>query len=394
MSTNIETKAHAVYSASGSKRWLECAGSIKQSESAPPQKESKYAEEGTRAHYVLDYLVKNRKKRLAAAAFLRKSYPTEMVVFAEKALDYIEKRLRENEGAELLSDARVKLPVSEPGQFGTLDIAIVTPYGKLIVMDYKYGQGVIVDPEENSQGLYYALGIAHEYGYDFSEVEIIIIQPRAFIGGDGIRSWTTTIENLIEWREKFERGIKRCKEASNAKDIEPYLKSGDHCQFCPAKIGCPEIKNKALRQAQAAFDDETGLVTVPEMKALNLPIVLPAIEKLEVWIKAVKAYATELLESGEKIPGYDLVEARGQRRWTDLTGVFEAVKKFKVQHLAFSDPELLSPAQFEKACKDAGKEFPIEKFCAVISSGNKSLKKVEVEVKSEEIKTKKKTVSK
>lgn len=245
----MSTKLHAKFSASGSSRWMVCAGSIKLSEKAPPETESKWAKEGTDAHTVLEYLLRNRHKRLAAAAFLRSKYPLQMVVHAETTLNYIEDRLAKLPGAELLIEERTNLPVSEPGQFGTADIVIVDYFGKLIVMDYKYGAGIPVHPENNSQMIYYALGVAHKLHYNFSDVELVIVQPRAWIGGKTIRTWETTIETLIAWRELFEAGIRA------AKRRNAPLISGDHCRFCPAKPICPETKNSKLRKAQSAFDD-------------------------------------------------------------------------------------------------------------------------------------------
>ena len=383
-------KAHAKFSASGSERWLECPGSIPLTEQVAdlPVQESKYAKEGTDAHAALEHLVKNRKKRLSAIEFLRKKYPLQMIIHAEEALDYIEKRLQEYPDAELYSENKVALPVSLPDQFGTTDIVIAEHFGRLIVIDYKYGAGIAVDPEENSQLIYYALGVAHQFDYNFTEVELVIIQPRTPFGSP-VKSWVTDIATLDEWRDTFERGIQL------ALSKDPPLKAGDHCRFCPAKIICPEIKNKALRSAQAAFDDETGELDlpVPGKTRISLPVVLPALDKLETWIAAVREYAENLLNAGFEIDGYHLVEKRGQRKWIDAEKVAKlAHKKFGVW--AFTEPELLSPAQLEKVetCGvdlKAAKAF-VEKHSAIVSSGVKLERKKEEEEPCDLIKPKSK----
>lgn len=374
--TDEAGKLHAKYSASGAKRWLECPGSISLSEQAPEPTESRYAKEGTRAHEVLEYLLKNRAKRLSASSFLKKSHPLEMVLYAEEVLKYVEKRLSKLDGAELFIEVKADLPVSEEGQFGTADIVIVEHFGKLIVLDYKYGAGIPVYPENNPQLLYYALAVAHKFDYNFAEVEVVIIQPRAVVSsGETTRSWTTTIDHLLAWRDRFESGILRAKDA--AKAPEKFLKAGDHCRFCPAKIMCPEIKNKALREAQADFDDDTGEIELPALNSRNggyhpaftpevLSRTLPALEKLEVWIAGVREIATQVLERGGKIPGWALVEKRGSRKWLDESKAAKLAGK-KFGDRAFTKPELLSPAQLEKL-NDKAKAFVAE-YSATVSSG-------------------------
>lgn len=378
-----EEKAHAKYSASGSKRWLKCHGSTALIEKAPEPRESKYAKEGTTAHSVLEYLGKNRKKRAQAAAFLRKSYPTDMVAYAEAALDYVEKRLKKYSGADLEIEVRCDLPVTEKDQFGTTDLAIVELYGRLIVIDYKYGAGVPVFPDENSQLIYYALALAHKYDYCFSEVELVVIQPRRPIPVEGkppgaieetVRSWTTSIETLLEWRDKFENGIVANKKA--AKNPEAHLLSGDHCQFCPAAVICPEIKNKALRKAQATFDDDLSELSLPVVSSRRdltpkmIADFLDAAETLEIWTKAVRDFAEGIIENGVQIPGWGFVDKRGSRKYTNIERADKEARKY-FGDKAYSKPELLSPAQIEKAC--ASKPGLLAKFMkdhvATVSSG-------------------------
>lgn len=365
-----EKTAHAKYSASGSARWLHCAGSIALSEKAPPPVESKYAAEGTKAHEVLEFLIKNRAKRGKAAMMLRAKYPESMIIHAEMALDYIDERLRECEGAELHSEIKCELPVSEPDQFGTTDAAIIEHFGKLIIIDYKYGAGIAVPAHENSQLIYYALGLAHKYDYNFASVELVIIQPRAQIDGHYIRSWLTTMDTLIEWREKFEQGIKNAK-APDA-PLKASTRGEDYCRFCPAKTICPELSHKALRQAQIDFspEDPVGLALIPpaQFPAERLGKILTASTFIEKWIDGVREYAFNRLEAGDKIPGWKLGEKRGQRKWKnpEHAAIF-ADTIFGAK--AFAPREILSPAQLEKLGGSAS-EF-IEQYAVTVSSGMK-----------------------
>lgn len=240
-------KAHAEFSASASYRWLACPGSARLNKKVP-NIESRWAKEGTTAHECLEFLVNHRRDRVSAKKFLKTKYPLTMIAHAEAALDYVETRLATLPGSNLHVELKTFLPVDEPNQYGTSDIVIEEPYGRLVVGDYKYGAGVCVEPN-SSQLIYYALGVAHQFNYNFQSVELIIIQPRFNHRNGPVRSHLMSIEDLEEWREIFNEGIKRCKEP------RAPLKSGKHCQFCNAKAICPEYKNLALRQAQEDLAD-------------------------------------------------------------------------------------------------------------------------------------------
>lgn len=340
-------RAHAKLSASGSERWLECPGSVALSENAPPQGESEYAKEGTTAHECLEFVLKNRKNLKAAERMALKKYPAEMVTHAIESAKYILGRLDEI-GGDLMIETRVDLSFVGPDMFGTLDAAIVEEFGRLVIIDYKYGAGIAVDPEENSQLLYYALGIAKLYHFNFAEVELVVVQPRAFHeSGETIRSWVTPIETLIEWEAKFRAGVEA------VEDPFAPLKSGDWCRFCPARITCPEIKDQAMRNAQIAFSDADGVESLPAPNSIavpNLSTILDSCDRLEKWIDSVREHALHVLNRGEKIEGWKLVEKRSIRKWVDEAKAARDAKRI-LGDLAFEKPKLLSPAKIEAAAK-------------------------------------------
>jgi Protein of unknown function (DUF2800) len=344
MSTTTEVKAHAKLSASGSERWLNCPASVELCERAPKQRESEYATEGTTAHTVLETILKNHSggKPYSAAQMLKSKYPDEMVAHALQAYKEIEARL--TPGAILLSETRVDLTFVGPDMFGTADCSIVEEFGKLQVIDYKYGAGVAVDPEENTQLLYYALGIAHLYNYNFTEVVLTIIQPRAPHERGPVREWVISIEELLAWKQKFIDGVAR------VNDPLADYKAGDWCRWCPGAVMCPAIKDRALNEAQVDFNDDMTAIAVPDTKAMTVPhlnTILSACDKLETWIGKVREHAFHVLEHGGQIDGWKLVQKRSIRKWTSETAPKIAKKKFGDG--AFTEPELLSPAQLEKA---------------------------------------------
>lgn len=346
-----EEKAHAKFSASGSSRWMNCLGSTALCEKAPPQSESDYAKEGTDAHACLEFILKNRAKKAAATIIAKKKYNDEQVQHALDTVRWIEGKLKQHENALLLCETRVDAsPFTCEGQFGTLDVSIIEEFGRLVVIDYKYGAGIPVDPEENSQLIYYALGIAHEYNFNFSEVELVVIQPRAFHeSGETTRSWVASMDEIMQWIPKFKGAVEK------AQDPFAPLAAGSWCRWCPAATICPEIKENKMKEAQVVFDDEKGIVAKPAPTMIsiqNLSTILPALDSLETWIEKVREHALHVLKRGEKIDGFKLVQKRSTRKWTNEEKIIKEAKK-KWGEKAFTKPELLSPAQLEKVIKNS-----------------------------------------
>ncbi len=85
--------------------------------------------------------------------------------------------------------------------------------------------------------------------------------------------------------------------------------------------------------------------------------------KIKAWISGVEKHAYSVLEKGDKVEGWKLVERRSTRYWLAPTVVAkEANAKFGNE--AFTAPELLSPAQLEKV---AGKKWVTERVSNVSS---------------------------
>ncbi len=352
-----EEKDHAEFSASGSARWLNCPGSHELSKQAPPAPENRYAAEGTAAHACLEFLLKNRLNLDAAVAKAQKNpeWDSDMVYHALAAVAWVLERLEsEGKGATLLCETRVDASYFTcTGQFGTLDAAVAKEFGRLTVIDYKYGAGIAVDPvdddgELNSQLVYYALGVSKLYEHNFAEVELVVIQPRAYHEtGDTVRSVTVPMDDLLAWVERFRAGVMA------TSDKQAPVVPGKWCKYCTAATICPELKVKAMKDAQIAFSDQGGIESIPEPSMISIPhlgTILGACDKLEAWIKKVREHAEYALTKGREIPGYKLVQKRGQRKWINAAEAErEAVSRFG--SLALSEPKLLSPAQLEKSAK-------------------------------------------
>lgn len=343
-------KAHAKFSASGADRWLNCPGSIAMCDGVPEQPESAYAAEGTKAHECLEEILS--KKPRTKAGYVKK-YGLEMYEYALDAAHWIINQATQTGGKVICETKINSSPFTTEGQFGTLDAAIIRDFDRLTVVDYKYGMGIAVDPEYdgdcNPQLAYYALGLSYEYFHNFSEIELVIIQPRAYHeSGETIRTAVFSMRHMLEWAEKFRAGVKA------ALDPLAPTKAGRWCKFCPAAFKCPELKDKAIKEAQVVFND--GVIVIPDPKQLaneQIGLALDAAAKIEIYIEALRAHAAHQLERGLSVPGWKLVQKRSIRKWTnEEVARTEAIQLFDSR--ALTEPKLLSPAQLEKV---AGKSW-------------------------------------
>ena len=248
-----EKKLHAKFSASGSERWINCPGSIALSAKAPAQVDSVYAKEGTDAHTVLEFVMKNRKvpsNKVVGA--LKRQWPMAMITHAIETAGNIYKLVPKD--AELLCETRVDLEFVDEGMFGTVDAAIVELFGTLWVIDYKYGAGRLVDPKENTQMIYYALGIAHKFHFNFADVVLAIAQPRIVHRDGFFRTWRMEVTELMAYESFFKKKV------AAAKSPNAPLKAGRWCFFCPAQSICPAVNASQFEEAQRDFDDEVNQV--------------------------------------------------------------------------------------------------------------------------------------
>lgn len=172
---------HALLSASSSHRWLNCPPSARLCEKYEDTG-SEYAQEGTDAHSLCEY-------RLKQALGMDAADPTENLSFYNEemeqcALDYAAYVLELVEGAKksckdpvVLIEQRLDFSRFVKDGFGTGDCVIIAD-GTLDIVDYKHGKGVEVSAVENPQMMLYALGALELFDgiYDIDTVRMTIFQ--------------------------------------------------------------------------------------------------------------------------------------------------------------------------------------------------------------------------
>lgn len=346
-------QAHSKVGASSAYRWFECPGSVQLSQKLPKPPNSVYAQEGIAAHKLAEKcLLEGRTPDYYFGEVIELSdgsafeVDDDMVDAVSVYVDLI------NGDYHALSQPKTLL-VEEPFHldwlhkdlFGTNDACIIQPFGTLTVYDHKHGKGVPVEIEANKQLMYYAVGAAAKYDFQFEKVEIVVVQPRAPHKDGPIRRWSLSAEKLQKWAEEE---LLPAVEATEAKN--PKFKAGEHCRFCPANKICPELEKYVLATAKAVFNKKEEKIELPAPEDLDpkdLKRVLDAAGLLDSWIAAVKAYAHQRALQGEVVEGYKLVAGRGSRNWISEDKVEKAFKEELGDEL-YTEPKLLSVAQLEK----------------------------------------------
>lgn len=306
---------HAYLPASASHMWLACPPSAKLC-AQQEDRGSPYAQQGTDAHELCQYLVEK-----ALGYNVRDPtedltwYDAEMQEAAEGYCSFVMEQVAE--AKKLCKDPLVCVEQTldfskwvEHG-FGTGDCVIVSD-GVLHIIDLKYGLGVLVKAEWNSQLMCYALGALDTFGdlYEISRVRLSIYQPRR----ENVDTWELSVKELLDWAEKVLRPA-----AALAYDGNGDFKAGEHCRFCKVKASCRKRAEYALELAKEELKEPAKLS--PE----EIAELLPKVDVLAQWADDLKAYALKQAVTGTEFPGWKLAEGRSNRRFREERKVAELV---------------------------------------------------------------------
>lgn len=310
-------RAHALLSPSGASRWLNCPPSARLEEKFPEQKANIFADEGTLAHELGELELRNlqasmpeRKYRAQRDAIkAHKLYHPEMPEQVAKYVDYVWEEFVASDtnpkgtGAELIIEQKTDLTDFVPEGFGMCD-SIVIADQRMKVIDLKYGKGITVDAEKNSQLMLYGLGalVLYDMAYDIKEVELTVHQPRL----NHVSTWTISASELLSWGAEVV-----AKYADMAFKGKGKFFAGGHCRWCRAAGACRTLANKNLEIAKHDFKEPALLEDDELIKVYN------QLDRLTDWAKSVKGYLLQEAIAGKKWEGLKVVEGKSNRKWVD-----------------------------------------------------------------------------
>ena len=339
---------------STAKRVINCPGSVALVQKMPPKPSSKYADEGTLLHNVMAELIMSEEP---PEYYIGTRYEDQILTFelveekilpALRALDIIDPEQK----MEIEAETRVGFGDLLPGVFGSTDL-IGRLGNRAVVLDWKFGDGVMVEVEENPQLMFYAAAAMRtkeaQWAFEgVTEIECVIVQPPE------VRRWVTTPERIAKFELELVQAVKQ------AEKPDAKLTVGDHCRWCAAKPICPKMTGAVDRALKVQLNN----LDAPKISAY-----LKNADMLEDWIKDLRALALQMLESGAKLPEYKLVAKRAIRSWSDEEKAKVALFAYGLTESEVMETSVVSPAKAEKALKKRKIGLP-EDLVVAISSGN------------------------
>ena len=351
------TKHSNVVGGSTAKRVIGCPGSVALCAKMPPKPNSKYADEGTLLHNVMDLILTTNQTPESFAGMeyegikLTQELIDEKVYPALRALDDIDP----NKEMEYATETRVGFGDFLPGVFGSTDL--LGRIGKrAFILDWKFGSGVPVPADDNPQLMFYAAAAMRtpevQWVFDeCDEIECIIVQPPS------VKRWVTTTKRIKAFEQELAMAVK----ISQMPDAP--LNAGEHCRWCAAKPTCPKMTGLADRALHAKLDT---------LDVVQIADYLKKADMLEQWIADVRGLAHQVLDAGKPVPGFKLVAKRAIRQWSDEALANDESLLHNTLGLG-SDilyaKKVISPAQAEKLLGKDGKD-KIKDLVVAVSSGS------------------------
>lgn len=315
MKQNRSEREHALLSPSSSSRWLSCTPSARLAENAE-NKSSVYAEEGTLFHEICEYCLAQwnagvwepdpfgeELPELKDDHLMHPLFKQEMFRHARNYCDFVMNEnynLEKSDGAcKMLLEEKVDISEYAPDCFGSVDCQLVGR-DTLEVIDLKYGEGVKVYAERNTQMMLYALG-ALKGKPSIKSIRLVIAQVRL----NHFDVWEISANDLLQWADKVLKPTAKKAFAGNGEQ-----KIGDWCGFCPVKAQC----RKQYEAVVNDFDKYEYPELLTEDEICDL---IEKIDKYKSWLESVNKYVYDEALRGHKWKGYKLVAGRSSRVITD-----------------------------------------------------------------------------
>jgi len=236
--------------------------------------------------------------------------------------------------------------------WGRLDCGLVSE-GVIESVDYKHGEGTLVDPD-TAQNKLFILGLKTKEGAR-PWYKSTIVQPRAFDSDQPVRSIDILGVDLETFRQKAAWSAWQ----TDLPDA-PLIPSEKGCRWCRAKGACVAYAEDALRKAQVLFvpqpladisapslaSEITSATADVEQKAKQLTpeqkvVILDNRAMIRALLDAVEKDCFEALIAGTAEPSisdrYKIVEGRSARRWDPDLKEEEIIKKLRGMGLKKAD---------------------------------------------------------
>lgn len=218
---------HTLLAPSAAERWISCPGSIAAAKTAPPERPSIYAAEGTRAHEVYAQCL------LAGSSVNSVLGDCTMTLPLQSAVDHTRRIIG---GRPVLIEQRLP-PLPGLEIWGTADVSVFDPANHLLqdIVDLKYGAGVAVEAHSIQLAIYAVLA-AYSFGVSPIGVTAWVVQPRCPHPAGPVRHYHYTRSDLVRLVEELGPAARATTHPAAA------LNPGPWCRFCHAREGCDALR--------------------------------------------------------------------------------------------------------------------------------------------------------
>jgi hypothetical protein len=343
----------SIVGGSTAKRVINCPGSVALVAQMPPKPSSVYADTGTLLHNVIADVLDGKATPQDFLGAVHADVTLDQDLIDNKLMPALAALNEIDPDKQMEFETEVVVGFGDllPGVFGSSDIV-----GRIgdtaYIVDWKFGDGVAVDVEENPQLMFYAAAAmrtpAAQWAFEgATKVELVIVQPPY------VKRWETTPRRIQLFEKELIIAVKI------AQQPDAPLAQGEWCRWCAGKAICPIMTGAADRALASS------------LKVINeeISVYLAMADQLDGWVKEVRALAMQTLEAGIPVPGYKLVPKRAMRQWMDEGKALDAMCDLGLDVKELTETKLLSPAQAEKVLKKHKLALPDDHVVAV-SSGN------------------------
>jgi len=317
---------------SAASRWINCPASVKLCENIPYQPAGEAAQIGTAIHAVAETCILTG---VSPYDFVGKE--VEGIFITDNNADFAQKHVDHIRDLELrLGSLKVEQYVTayksdKIDLGGTADVmAYNVEQDTLVIADLKTGRGYV--DADSDQMKIYAIGAMRSLKEEFKNIELAIIQPHH---GEP-RTHKMTFKELNDWTAKnLTPAIKSIGEGTTTPT--PSEKA---CQWCPAKATCPAHVEQ--------FNEIAAQPPMHEMTEETIGAMLAKVDMVEDYIKALRKYATERLEGGAVVRGWQLQPKRALRKWKDEQAAADALISHGISRELIYTTSIISPAEASK----------------------------------------------
>lgn len=276
-----------------------------------------------------------------------------VMIYREYCLNQHIKNTKQDPLSSMLTEKKFSLEPYIREGFGTIDCVLLTE-SSIEIIDYKHGQGVLVEVMDNSQLWIYLLAVYISLPKDhqdaINELKVTVVQPRKGHPDGPIRSQEVDKRDLLRF------GV-NVKLTANLIYDDPekaltILSAGlSQCRWCRALAHCPEARKVATETAAKDFEDDD--ITEEEISDIYSKVPL-----IRQWCNAVEGFVFEQLLTGKSCGDFKLVKGRANRTWKNEEEVLEVLDLYIEADLdTFAPRKVLSVAQMEKALGKTNKDL-------------------------------------